>query len=204
METVAVVGERYQRNAILEQTRVRALSIGTNLTALCEGYLRCYNFITLEQATEKVKAGNEDAIYAAAPLHDGRVAAFSGRDDLQGKTLDDPVSPRALDATTPLVRDIICPEHKAVGYDVAIPVFVPRSSKKWGTIRIGFSLKRAYELIQQTSRFDPFFTSREQERGLGLGLSVSHGIITEAHGRIDVESEVGKGSTFRISLPASA
>jgi C4-dicarboxylate-specific signal transduction histidine kinase len=64
--------------------------------------------------------------------------------------------------------------------------------------------ERAYELIQQTSRFDPFFTSKEQERGLGLGLSVSHGIITGAHGRIDVESKVGKGSTFRISLPASA
>jgi two-component system NtrC family sensor kinase len=52
--------------------------------------------------------------------------------------------------------------------------------------------------------FDPFFTTKAKERGLGLGLSVSYGIITGAHGRIAVESEVGKGSTFRISLPAAA
>jgi two-component system, NtrC family, sensor kinase len=37
---------------------------------------------------------------------------------------------------------------------------------------------------------------------VGLGLSISYGIITAANGRIEVESEVGKGSTFRVSLPA--
>ena len=36
---------------------------------------------------------------------------------------------------------------------------------------------------------------------MGLGLSVSYGIIQGANGRIDAESEVGKGSTFRVSLP---
>jgi C4-dicarboxylate-specific signal transduction histidine kinase len=52
--------------------------------------------------------------------------------------------------------------------------------------------------------FDPFFTTKVQERGLGLGLSVSYGIIKGANGDIAVESEVGKGSTFRVSLPAAA
>ena len=37
---------------------------------------------------------------------------------------------------------------------------------------------------------------------MGLGLSVSYGIITAARGRIEVESEVGKGSLFRVGLPA--
>jgi two-component system, NtrC family, sensor kinase len=50
--------------------------------------------------------------------------------------------------------------------------------------------------------FDPFFTTKRRGRGMGLGLSVSYGIITAARGRIEVESEVGKGSTFRVSLPA--
>ncbi|HEX9871458.1 MAG TPA: PAS domain S-box protein [Candidatus Tectomicrobia bacterium] len=52
--------------------------------------------------------------------------------------------------------------------------------------------------------FDPFFTTKEREKGLGLGLSVSYEIIQAANGRIEVDSEVGKGSTFRVSLPAAA
>lgn len=47
--------------------------------------------------------------------------------------------------------------------------------------------------------FDPFFTSKSE--GTGMGLSVSHGIIQEHHGVIDVESNPGKGSTFSIYFP---
>jgi len=50
--------------------------------------------------------------------------------------------------------------------------------------------------------FDPFFTTKAHDKGMGLGLSVSYGIIQNAHGSIEVESKVGMGSTFRVSLPA--
>jgi signal transduction histidine kinase len=49
--------------------------------------------------------------------------------------------------------------------------------------------------------FDPFFTTKAQQGGMGLGLSVSYGIIKNAQGHIEVESEAGKGSMFRVFLP---
>ena len=49
--------------------------------------------------------------------------------------------------------------------------------------------------------FDPFFTTKPVGKGTGLGLSLSYGIVKKHHGQLDVSSEVGQGTTFRVTVP---
>jgi two-component system NtrC family sensor kinase len=52
--------------------------------------------------------------------------------------------------------------------------------------------------------FDPFFTTKAEKKGTGLGLAVSYGIIDRHRGRIEVQSEIDRGTTFTIQLPLEA
>ena len=75
--------------------------------------------------------------------------------------------------------------------------------RRWVTIAVadtGAGIPEA----QRARLFTPFYTTKEEGKGAGLGLAVSSGLVRGHGGTITVESEVGRGTTFTVVLPAEA
>lgn len=76
--------------------------------------------------------------------------------------------------------------------------------KEGGIVEIGFSdTGRGIRKEHLKHIGEPFFTTKSPEGGSGLGLATAYGIIARHNGKIDVESAVGKGTTFTIKLPVT-
>ena len=77
-----------------------------------------------------------------------------------------------------------------------------KTQKMDGRIRISFADNGPGMSAETLDKvFDPFFTTRDQKGGTGLGLSLCHGIVTDHGGKIYARSKPGQGSTFFIELP---
>jgi CheY-like chemotaxis protein len=91
---------------------------------------------------------------------------------------------------------------------------IPEGNSDTNTIRVTTSVEAGRVVVSvadsgsgippevQERLFTPFFTTKEPGVGTGLGLSICHQIVTALQGDISFESEIGKGSVFRVSLPA--
>jgi len=83
------------------------------------------------------------------------------------------------------------------------PMVVIRTSVRANTVTLEISDNGPGIAPAELPRiWDPFWTTKEEGEGTGLGLSVVHGIVTEHGGSIDVETHVGAGTTFCVSLPS--
>lgn len=147
-----VLVENRQRRVIVQEMEKRGLTIASHLAAVSTNALLTYNFVTLEQAVEKV-GQHQDILYAIILDREGRVGAYSQRDELVGTFLIDEVSQRAAVATAPLIQRIRKRNGQEAYNDIAIPVFVTdrqQEQSKWGTVRIGLSLQSMHKEILHT------------------------------------------------------
>jgi signal transduction histidine kinase/RNase P/RNase MRP subunit p29 len=137
------------------------------------------------------------------------VLSLAGKRLQQAKVVvhEDATSPLPLvEGTSSLLKQVFlniiinASEAMPSGGDLYIDT---AGDEKRGEVSISFTdTGEGIPVAELASIFDPFYTTKA--RGTGLGLSISHTIIERHGGRIDVRSELGKGSTFVVRLPTSS
>ena len=149
MALVIIIVEKRQTETIQEEAQKRGITMARHLAAVSTNALLTYNYVVLEQNAERVVL-EEDVLYVIIHDKEDKVAAFSQHDEKQGMILTDEVSQKATRARAPLIQPILYGEKEVRVLDISIPVYIKESQEKWGTIRIGLSLKGMSSQILKT------------------------------------------------------
>jgi PAS domain S-box-containing protein len=149
MTMIIILVEKRQSEIIQEEAKRRGMAIARNLASVSTNALLTYNYVVLQQNGENV-ALDEDIAYVIIHDKETQVAVYSQHDEKQGMILTDEVSRKALLTKEPLIQFTTSGEPKIRILDIAVPVYIKESEEKWGTIRIGLSLRRMYGEIGKT------------------------------------------------------
>ncbi|MDH3929982.1 MAG: cell wall metabolism sensor histidine kinase WalK, partial [Deltaproteobacteria bacterium] len=178
---IVLVGNRSSRS-IKQEVEVRGFAVAHSIAAVSTQALVTYNYITLEQNAEQASQG-ADIVYVIILDKEKKVATFSGHSDWQGKYLDDAVNRKALAANTAVIQSVLWEETGERVMDIAVPVFIPSSEMKWGTVRVGLSLERMYWQIRRTQLVLVGIGTVALILGL-VGAQVMAGRITKPLGQV--------------------
>jgi|GEM_PF-6875235 len=89
------------------------------------------------------------------------------------------------------------PVHIDQGFQRTLSLVAPGNYALFSVLDTGSGISP--EIMEHL--FEPFFTTKEPGKGTGLGLATVYGIVTQAGGSVEVESQVGRGATFELLLP---
>jgi two-component system sensor histidine kinase AtoS len=148
--TIAAILVARQSSTTRKQLEQRGLATAQSLGATSKASLSTYNYIALEQTANQTQKDDPDVVYVIIHDKEGRVSGYSGRADLQGTFLEDEVSSAVLSAEQSITQTTKWGPEGIPVVDIAVPVYIPGSDHRWGTIRVGLSLAPMYQQIHQT------------------------------------------------------
>lgn len=206
--SIALVVGWQQSRSVRGQVEKRGFALAESLAATSKAALLTYNYIALEQAANQAAAGS-DIVHIIIHDKEGRSGAYSGRPDLQGKLLEDPLSREAVAIQEPVIRTFVPEGGKEKALEVVFPVFLPEASLRWGTVRVALSLEPLASQIRQIQLVIAgmgilalifgillsYWTARRITRPLGQLMDAT---IEAAQGNLRQELKVSTGDEVEV------
>jgi two-component system sensor histidine kinase AtoS len=148
LSTLSLVIDFLQSRTIRRQLEERGLAIAQSLAATSISDLLTYNYVALERTANRA-AQDPDIVSVIFHDKEGKVAGISGKPELQNTFLDDTISRKILTSQQPIIQPVALETDKQPALDIAVPVFPPGSSERWGIVRVRLSLASMYLQIGQ-------------------------------------------------------